>query len=200
MVSTDIKKFQLSHVCPGTSTTTTTTSASTTTTQPQVGGNITVRLDVDKEIVGNRQPAENTKFIVNVLCEGATVVDQDLTFTYSTGLGVQSIIRQIPSGTLTCTVTETDTGGSLLDGYKVNAGDLQDGATVDLDGVHPSATVTVVNDPSGGIQVAGTSVTGALALTGSESGTLLKSAAALVGIGVAALLVTRRRRRATLLG
>ncbi|HEU5301125.1 MAG TPA: DUF5979 domain-containing protein, partial [Acidimicrobiia bacterium] len=170
-----------------------------------VGGNITVRLDVDKQVFGSVSPPDNTQYVVNVSCTGATTVNENLTFTYPNGLGVQSITRQISSlGALNCTVSETGEGQGVLLGYEVDGGAIQAAApVVDLNINRPSASVRVVNDPTSGIQVAGISVTGAtasLASTGADSGFLLAGGGALLGIGIAALLGTRRRRREPLLG
>ena len=163
----------------------------------EVAGDITVTLNVDKVLIGNINPQEGTTFTVHVSCVGDATVEKDLTFTYSSGLGVQSISEQIPTlGELTCTVTETNTGGTILEGYKIDGGSIQDGAPVvvlDLD--RSSASVTVVNDPG---SVGGSSAT--LPSTGSDTATLIKLAALLLVVGAAALLLTRRWRRATLLG
>ncbi|MEX0664707.1 MAG: DUF5979 domain-containing protein [Acidimicrobiia bacterium] len=166
----------------------------------EVGGDFTVRLDVDKQVVGSVAPAIGTQFVVHVSCTGDATVEEDLTFTYPNGLGVQSITEQIPSlGDLTCTVTETDPGGVILQGYKIDGGALQQGApTIVLDLNRTNAGVTVVNDPSKGTEVGGSSVT-VLPFTGSTTEILLKSAVWLLIIGAVAWLVTRRRR-VTMLG
>ena len=167
----------------------------------EVGGDITVRLDVDKSVIGNVNPPNGTQFVVNVTCTGDAAVNQNLTFTYPNGLGVQSVIAQIPTnGSITCTVTETDPGGVILEGYKINGGATQQGAPVIvLNLSNPDDAVTVVNDPSNEIEVGGISVTNALPFTGSATDILLKSAAWLLVVGLIALAVTRRRRRAATL-
>jgi hypothetical protein len=164
----------------------------------EVGGIITARLDVDKEVVGTVTPAATTQFVVHVSCTGDATVEEDLTFTYPGGLGVQSITEQIPTlGSLTCTVTETGPGGVILDGYKIDGGAIQQSAPVIvLDLGRLSARVTVVNDPSNEIEVGGISVTDVLPFTGSATAILLKSAVWLLVIGGAAYLVGRRRREA----
>jgi hypothetical protein len=160
----------------------------------QVGGDITVRIDVDKQVVGNVDPPNGTQFVVNVTCTGDAAVNQNLTFTYPSGLGVQSVIAQIPTnGSITCTVTETDPGGQILEGYKVNGGATQSGAPVIvLNLANPDDAVTVINDPSNEIEVGGISTT--LPFTGSTSDILIKSALWALVLGSMALFVARRRR------
>jgi hypothetical protein len=164
----------------------------------QVGGDITVRVDVDKQVVGNLNPPNGTQFVVNVTCTGDAAVNQNLTFTYPNGLGVQSVIAQIPTdGSITCTVTETDAGGAILEGYKINGGATQQGAPVIVLNIsNPDDAVTVINDPSNEVEVGGISTT--LPFTGSATDILLKSAAWLLVVGLIALAITRRRRTARL--
>jgi hypothetical protein len=151
---------------------------------------------VDKQVVGNLNPPNGTQFVVNVTCTGDAAVNQNLTFTYPNGLGVQSVIAQIPTtGSITCTVTETEPGGVILEGYKINGGSIQGGAPVIVLNIgNPDDAVTVVNDPSNEIEVGGISTT--LPFTGATTDILLKSAAWLLVVGLIALAVTRRRRRA----
>ena len=170
----------------------------------EVGGDITVRLDVDKQVVGSTNPANGTQFVVHVSCTGDATVEQDLTFTYPNGLGVQSITRQIPAdGELICTVTETNPGGVILEGYKIDGGAIQSSApTIVLNVDRPQAGVTVVNDPSNEVEVGGISaVRGVLPLTGSSTTEiLLKTAAWLLVIGGLAWFVAKRRRKTGLIG
>jgi hypothetical protein len=167
-----------------------------TNTFVQTGGNITVTLRVTKVLSGNTTVPNGTKFVVHVVCTGGASVDQNLTFTYP-DLGPLSITTQIDSlDQLSCTVTETDTGGVQLLGYRVDGGALNNAPpTVVLDIDNPTHSVIVDNDPH--TEVLGASATrGTLPFTGSSlPQTLTFLAAALLGIGTVALAVSERRRR-----
>jgi hypothetical protein len=158
---------------------------------------ITVRLDVDKQVMGSAVPANGTSFVVNVSCTGSTSVSQNLQFTYPSGHGVQSISRQIPSdGSLTCTVTETGTGRVILQGYRIDGGAIQSNApTITLNLGRSQVSVIVVNDP-GTVVVGG--IPRRLAFTGFTVGTLLKLGLALLVIGGGLWLAARHRRRSSI--
>jgi hypothetical protein len=161
----------------------------------ETGGDIAVQLDVDKQLLGTTQPASGTAYTVHVSCTGDATVEEDLTFTYPNGLGVQSITEQIDSlGEFSCTVTETNPGGATLVGYKTDGGGVQQGApTIVLSANRTNASVTVVNDPT--IEVGGITV---LPFTGSATAILLKTAVWLLVLGGVAWLITRRRRETRL--
>jgi hypothetical protein len=167
-----------------------------TNSYPQVGGEVLVTLDVNKEIVGNTVPANGATFKVHVVCTGISAnVDETLSFTYPGGLGVQSISRQIPSDEeLSCTVTETDTGGETLVGYKIDGGAVEGAApTIVLNLERSRAGVTVVNDPT--VEVEGAVVLGQLPFTGGSVGWTVPAGLLLLLVGGALLLITRRREQ-----
>ncbi len=173
----------------------TTVAVTVTNSYPNVGGEILVTLNVAKEVVGSATPAAGTTYTVHVVCEGALDVDETLTFTYPDGLGTQALTEQIPSDeALSCTVTETDTGGATLLGYRIDQGATGPDSTVVLDIDRDAADITVVNDPT--VTVAGVSVSsaaGQLPFTGGGIDWKLPVGIVLVIGGALLVLLVRKR-------
>jgi hypothetical protein len=162
---------------------------------PAVAGTV----EVTKAIGPGAQPAADAVFIVEVVCTDGT--SATLTFT-PTDLGPKSVPVNIEEGSgTTCTVQETNAGAAVGVSYDPpSASDPGFLLTVDA----PTRPVTITNsfvavDPAvaSSASTGGTSV---LPFTGGTVEMLLKTAAWLLAIGGAALLLARFWQRRRLLG